>query len=299
MLYALHEAAYYAARPLSIAADAAREFWARRLSGLAHPIRRTLFAAVGSAVDMTRPLRQPDWRSQQIEACNDRSVETDTAWSSAWSSLRASAARTRARTRAQGAGRVPPVGHYATRCAAGAGFLQDTRSTTHPTCTARDLADLRCTRLRLPRFRHHVARHGCTEIGPGAHWWPCASRPAVLPAASADGRGQGIRTVPVSMIFIGRPIDALPVAHGPPTRWPIVPAVNCWFQAYMIHTVAGALPLGAARVYPGSCTLQLHVLTIRCLCAPLAYFEDLGEGRRRRPPDQQTAVLRQYLSVWT
>ena len=55
MLYALHEAAYYAARPLRFGADAAREFWSSPLNPASRTESgRTLFAAADLLSNMTR-----------------------------------------------------------------------------------------------------------------------------------------------------------------------------------------------------------------------------------------------------
>src|ERR1700761_7794070 len=129
MLYALHEAAYTAAWPLSVTADVAREFWGSPLNPASHTESgRTLFAAADLLTNMTRRYGKPEWRIDDVEI-GDRQVpvEMDTVWSSPWVKLQ--------RFRRIEAGRdhgpkvlivAPLSGHYATLLRGTVrGFLQD------------------------------------------------------------------------------------------------------------------------------------------------------------------------------
>ena len=67
MLYALHEAAYYASTPLRIAARTARDFW----GSTANPMRdtqaaRTISAGADLFANLTRRYGKPDWNIDQV-----------------------------------------------------------------------------------------------------------------------------------------------------------------------------------------------------------------------------------------
>ena len=68
MLYALHEAAYYAAEPLNRMAEAASRFWGSPLNPASYTeAGRKLYASAEMLTGMTRRYGKPDWRIDQVE----------------------------------------------------------------------------------------------------------------------------------------------------------------------------------------------------------------------------------------
>ena len=68
MLYALHEAAYYASSPWRMLAKGVRDFWGSPINP-AHdsPLARNLTAGAELFSGMTRRYGKPDWHIDQIE----------------------------------------------------------------------------------------------------------------------------------------------------------------------------------------------------------------------------------------
>ncbi|HEY4028705.1 MAG TPA: polyhydroxyalkanoate depolymerase [Caulobacteraceae bacterium] len=298
MLYALHEAAYYAARPLSLSADLAREFWGSPLNPASHTESgRTLFAAADLLSNMTRRYGKPDWRIDEIEVGNDAvPVEMDTAWSSAWVKLQ----RFRRTDQGQDAPKVlivaPLSGHYATLLRGTVrGFLQDHEVYVTDWANARDVPIYE-GRFDFHDFVDHV-RAMLTEIGPGAHVVAvCQPGPPVLAAAAMMAEDKDPNR-PASMIFMGSPIDARlspTVTNKMAETRPFT-----WFQSYMIHTVPAPYLGALRRVYPGFVQLYsfMSMNEKMHLDAHWRYFEDLvkddGDGahKHREFYDEYLSVL--------
>ena len=166
MLYALHEAAYYAALPLRVGADAAREFWGSPLNPASHTESgRTLFAAADVLWNMTRRYGKPEWGIDEVEIGNRMvPVEMDTVWTSAWVKLQ----RFRRTDLGQDAPKVlivaPLSGHHATLLRGTVrGFLPDHEVYITDWTNARDVPIYE-GRFDFHDFVDHV-RAILTEIG--------------------------------------------------------------------------------------------------------------------------------------
>jgi poly(3-hydroxybutyrate) depolymerase len=301
MLYALHEAAYYAARPLSLAADAAREFWGSPLNPAAHTeAGRTLFAAADLLSNMTRRYGKPDWRIDEIEIGERQvPVEMDTVWSSAWVKLQ----RFRRVEPARPPGAEPKVlivaplsGHYATLLRGTVrGFLQDHEVYITDWSNARDVPVYE-GRFGFEDYVDHV-RTMLAEIGPNTHVVAvCQPGPPVLAAAALMAEDKDPNR-PASMIFMGSPIDARlspTVTNKMAETRPFT-----WFQSYMIHTVPTPYLGAARRVYPGFVQLYSFIAMNEKMHmdAHWRYFEDLvkddgdGAAKHRQFYDEYLSVL--------
>jgi poly(3-hydroxybutyrate) depolymerase len=298
MLYALHEAAYYAARPLRMAADAAREFWSSPLNPASQTgSGRTLFAAADLVSNMTRRYGRPEWRIDTVEVDNRLvPVEMDTVWSSPWCKLQ----RFR---RLENKGPEPKVlivaplsGHYATLLRGTVrGFLQDHEVYITDWANARDVPIYE-GRFDFHDFVDHV--HAMiTQIGKGAHVVAvCQPGPPVLTAAALMAEDKD-PSKPSSMIFMGSPIDARlspTVTNKMAETRPFT-----WFQSYMIHTVPPPYLGALRRVYPGFVQLYsfMSMNEKMHLDAHWRYFGDLvkddgdGAAKHREFYDEYLSVL--------
>jgi poly(3-hydroxybutyrate) depolymerase len=297
MLYAFHEAAYNAAIPLRMAADAARDFWGSPLNPASHTeAGRKLFASADMLSNMTRRYGKPQWRIDDIEIGNDLvAVEMETVWQSAWCKLQ--------RFRKAGAGDQPKVlivaplsGHHATLLRGTVrGFLQDHEVYVTDWTNARDVP-LYEGRFDFHDFVDHV-RAMLTEIGPGAHVLAvCQPGPPVLAAAAlmAEDRHP---CRPASLMFMGSPIDARlspTVTNKMAEDRPFT-----WFQSYMIHTVPTPYLGSYRRVYPGFVQLYSFMSMNEKMHtdAHWRYFEDLvkddgdGAAKHREFYDEYLSVL--------
>jgi poly(3-hydroxybutyrate) depolymerase len=297
MLYSTYEAAYYAARPLRLGADVAREFWSSPLNPASRTeAGRTLFAAADLLSNMTRRYGKPDWRIDEIEFGNSSvPVEMDTVWSSPWVKLQ--------RFRRTNLGQAPKVlivaplsGHHATLLRGTVrGFLQDHEVYITDWSNARDVPIYE-GRFDFHDFVDHV-RAMLTEIGPGAHVVAvCQPGPPVL-AASALMAADKDPARPASMIFMGSPIDARlspTVTNKMAETRPFT-----WFQSYMIHTVPTPYLGVMRRVYPGFVQLYSFMSMNEKMHtdAHWRYFEDLvkddgdGAAKHREFYDEYLSVL--------
>ena len=296
MLYALHEAAYYAALPLRVGADVAREFWGSPLNPASHTESgRTLFAAADLLSNMTRRYGKPDWRIDEIELGNGTvPVEMDTVWSSAWVKLQ--------RFRKVNQGPAPKVlivaplsGHHATLLRGTVrGFLQDHEVYVTDWTNARDVPIYE-GRFDFHDFVDHV-RAMLTEIGPGTHVVAvCQPGPPVLTAASLMAEDKDPAR-PASMIFMGSPIDARlspTVTNKMAEDRPFT-----WFQSHMIHTVPAPYLGAFRRVYPGFVQLYSFMSMNEKMHtdAHWRYFEDLVK-EDGDAADKHREFYDEYLSV--
>ena len=277
MLYALHEAAYYAAEPLNRMAEAASRFWGSPLNPASHTESgRTLFAAADLLTNMTRRYGKPEWRIDDIEIGDRKvAVEMDTVWSSPWCKLQRFRRVEGAREPGPKVLIVAPLsGHYATLLRGTArGFLQDHEVYITDWSNARDVPVYE-GRFDFHDFVDHV-RAMLTEIGPGAHVVAvCQPGPPVLTAASLMAEDKDPAR-PASMIFMGSPIDARlspTVTNKMAETRPFT-----WFQSYMIHTVPAPYLGTFRRVYPGFVQLYsfMSMNEKMHMDAHWRYFEDL------------------------
>lgn len=301
MLYALHEAAYYSAIPLRLAADAVRDFLGSPLNPASQTESgRTLFAAADLLSSMTRRYGKPDWRIDEIEVANRMvPVEMETVWKSPWCRLQ----RFRRESDVREASSAPKVlilaplsGHYATLLRGTVrGFLQDHEVYVTEWSNARDVPIYE-GRFDFHDFVDHV-RAMLTEIGPNTHLVAvCQPGPPALTAASLMAEDKDPNR-PASMIFMGSPIDARlspTVTNKMAEDRPFT-----WFQHYMIHTVPAPYLGALRRVYPGFVQLYSFMSMNEKLHtdAHWRYFEDLvkddgdSAAKHREFYDEYLSVL--------
>ena len=89
MLYALHEASYYATAPMRMAARATRDFWASPLNPAAQTkYGRSLYAAADLVTNVTRRYGKPEWGIDKtvVNGVEVR-VRPTVVWESPWVKL--------------------------------------------------------------------------------------------------------------------------------------------------------------------------------------------------------------------
>jgi len=305
MLYALHEAAYFAAEPLNRMAEAAAKFWSSPLNPAAQTeAGRKLYASSEMLTNMTRRYGKPDWRIEQVEVDGRPvGVEMQTAWSSPWVKLQHFIKDPADLAAAGRAGPGPAVlivaplsGHYATLLRGTVrAFLQD-----HDVYIS-DWSNARNVPLIEGRFDFHDyldhVRAMISAIGPGVHVLAvCQPGPPVMAAAALMAEDQDPLR-PASMIFMGSPIDA----RLSPTRTNKVAEDRpfTWFQRQMIYTVPLPYMGVMRRVYPGFVQLYsfMKMNEAQHVNAHWRYFEDLvkddgdGAAKHREFYDEYLSVL--------
>ena len=89
MLYALHEAAYYASSPMRQAALLARDFWSSPVNpGSDTTIGRNIYASADLLANVTRRYGKPEWNINSVAIDGfDVRVRAVEAWSSPWVKL--------------------------------------------------------------------------------------------------------------------------------------------------------------------------------------------------------------------
>jgi poly(3-hydroxybutyrate) depolymerase len=286
MLYAMHEAAYYASTPLRMAARLARDFWSSPLNpGADTRAGRTLYAASELFANVTRRYGKPEWGIESIEV-NGKPVRVRrvTVWSSPWVKL---IHFTRDVADMRRAGRKtlePPVlivaplsGHYATLLRGTVeAFLQDHEVYVTDWSNARDVPMLE-GRFDFHDYIDHV-RSMLSAVGPRPHVVAvCQPGPAVLAAASLMAEDKH-PSRPASMTFMGSPIDARlspTVTNRLAEERPFT-----WFQRQMIYTTPAPYPGVLRRVYPGFVQLYsfMSMNLDRHQEAHQRYFDDLVKG---------------------
>jgi poly(3-hydroxybutyrate) depolymerase len=257
MLYAMHEAAYYASTPMRMAARLARNFWNSRLNPAADShAGRTMFAANDLFANVTRRYGKPAWNidTVQIDGAEVR-VRPVTVWSSPWCKM---IHFTRDMSDMRRAGRrglepavlivAPLSGHYATLLRGTVqAFLQDHEVYVTDWSNAREVPMLE-GRFDFNDYIDHV-RDMLTALGPRPHVVAvCQPGPPVLAAASLMAEDNH-PSRPATMTFMGSPIDARlspTVTNRLAEERPFT-----WFQRQMIYTVPPPYPGVMRRVYPG------------------------------------------------
>jgi poly(3-hydroxybutyrate) depolymerase len=304
MLYPLHEAAYYSAQPLRLAAQAARIFWGSPLNPAARSrLGRTMFASAELISNLTRRYGRPAWGVDAV-TINDVKVAVldEVVWSTPWVRLR-KFSREPAGLRAAGAPETaPPLlivaplsGHYAT-------LLRGTVQTflTGFDVYVTDWANAREVPIFEGRFDFydyidHVM-DALRQIGERAHVVAvCQPGPPVMAAAALMAE-DGDPHRPASVSLLGSPIDArlAPTA----TNRLAEERPFSWFQRAMIYTVPPPYPGMMRRVYPGfvqlfsfmSMNLERHQEAHR------RYFEHLVSGDGDSA-DKHREFYDEYLSV--
>ena len=304
MLYAMHEAAYYATTPWRLAARAARDFWSSPINPAAETrTGRTLFAAADLFANVTRRYGKPEWNIDRT-VINGREVRVrpTTVWSSPWCKL-VQFDRDMADMRNAGVFSLDPAvlivaplsGHYAT-------LLRGTVETFIPdhAVFVTDWSNARDVPMLDGRFDFHDyidhIRTMLGVIGARAHVVAvCQPGPPVLAAASLMAE-DGDPARPASMTFMGSPIDA---RLSPTVTNKLAEARPfTWFQKQMIYTVPPPYPGALRRVYPGFVQLYsfMSMNAERHQEAHERYFQDLVQGDGDSA-DKHLEFYDEYLSV--
>ena len=304
MLYALHEAAYYASTPMRQVALMARDFWSSPVNPAADTsMGRNLFASADLLANVTRRYGKPAWNINTVSINGvDVRVRCVEAWSSPWVKL---IHFSRDMTDMRRAGRraiepsllivAPLSGHYATLLRGTVeGFLQD-----HDVYIT-DWSNARTVPMMEGRFDFHDyidhVRQMLTVLGPRPHVVAvCQPGPPVLAAASLMAE-DGDPSRPASMTFMGSPIDARlspTVTNRLAEERPFT-----WFQKQMIYTVPPPYPGMMRRVYPGFVQLYsfMSMNLERHQDAHRQYFNDLVKGDGDHA-DKHLEFYDEYLSV--
>jgi poly(3-hydroxybutyrate) depolymerase len=304
MLYAMHEAGYYASTPLRLAARAARNFWSSPLNPAADShVGRNLYAANDLFANVTRRYGKPAWNIDSVAVDGTQvRVRPVCVWSSPWARL-IHFTRDMADMRRAGRRELEPAvlivaplsGHYATLLRGTVqAFLQDHEVYVTEWSNARDVPMLE-GRFDFHDYIDHV-REMLTALGPRPHVVAvCQPGPAVLAAASLMAE-DAHPSRPATMTFMGSRIDARlspTVTNRLAEERPFT-----WFQRRMIYTVPPPYPGVMRRVYPGfvqrysfmSMNLERHQ------DAHHQYFNDLVKGDGDSA-DKHLEFYDEYLSV--
>ncbi|WP_374599852.1 polyhydroxyalkanoate depolymerase [Brevundimonas sp.] len=286
MLYSLHELAYASASPFRIGAQMARTFWSSPLNPAADTaIGRTAFASAELFESVTRRYGKPDWRLDTITV-DGHPIRTtqQVIWSSPWCRLIRFARNIGDLKRAKKPVAAPSVlivaplsGHYATLLRGTVeGFLADHDVYVTDWSNARQVPVLE-GRFDFFDYIDHV-RDMLAAIGPRAHVvGVCQPGPPVLAACALMAEDNDPNR-PVSMTFMGSPIDARlspTVTNELAEEKPFT-----WFQSNMIHTVPWPYPGFGRRVYPGFVQLYsfMSMNEDKHIDAHHRYFQDLVSG---------------------
>jgi poly(3-hydroxybutyrate) depolymerase len=304
MLYALHEAAYRTAAPLSAAAQMTRDFWRSPLNLAGQTgMGRNLYASADVVANMTRRYGKPAWRIQSV-AINghDVPVACETVWTTPWLRLlrfsRDPAALAGAGAAADTSAVVvvaPLSGHFAT-------LLRGTVETfliDHDVYVT-DWSNARDVPLLKGRFGFYdyidTIIDMLGQIGRRAHLVAvCQPGPAVLAATALMAAGDDPLR-PASLTLMGSPIDARlspTVTNKLAEDRPFT-----WFQSNMIYTTPWPYPGLLRRVYPGfvqlfsfmSMNAEAHQQAHR------RYFDNMVEGDGDSA-DRHRDFYDEYLSV--
>jgi poly(3-hydroxybutyrate) depolymerase len=304
MLYAMHEAAYYASTPMRLAARAARDFWSSPLNPAADTdFGRKIYAGADLFANVTRRYGRPDWRIDQVEVAGvPVKVRAVTVWSSPWVKL-IHFARDMSDLRRAGRTKMEPAllivaplsGHHATLLRGTVEtFLQDHEVYVTDWSNARDVPMLD-GRFDFHDYIDHIQAM-LRAIGPRPHVLAvCQPGPPVLAAASLMAE-DGDESRPASMTFMGSPIDARlspTVTNRLAEERPFT-----WFQRHMIYTVPPPYPGMLRRVYPGFVQLYsfMQLNMERHQEAHRQYFDDLVKGDGDGA-DKHLEFYDEYLSV--
>jgi len=304
MLYALHEAAYYASSPMREAARLARDFWSSPLNpGADTAIGRRLYASSDLFANVTRRYGKPDWNIDSV-AINGHLVRVRpvTVWASPWVKL-IQFSRDQSDLRRAGRRSIEPAvlivaplsGHHASLLRGTVeAFLQDHDVYISDWSNARDVPMLE-GRFDFHDYIDHI-RFMLRALGPRPHVVAvCQPGPPVLAAASLMAEDNEISR-PASMTFMGSPIDA---RLSPTVTNKLAEARPfTWFQKQMIYTVPPPYPGAVRRVYPGFVQLYsfMSMNLERHQDAHLQYFNDLVKGDGDSA-DKHLEFYNEYLSV--
>ncbi|HYG27938.1 MAG TPA: polyhydroxyalkanoate depolymerase [Caulobacteraceae bacterium] len=304
MLYALHEASYYAATPMRVAARAAKDFWASPLNPASQTtVGRSLYAAADLMGSFTRRYGKPEWGidSTTIDGAQVR-VRPTVVWETPWVKLLQFQRDMSDLRRAGKKGLDPAVlivaplsGHFATLLRGTVeAFLPDHEVFVTDWVNARDVPLLE-GRFDFHDYIDHI-RSMLGQIGGRAHVLAvCQPGPPVLAAAALMAQDKD-PSRPRSMTFMGSPIDA---RHSPTvTNRLAEERPFAWFESNMIYTVPPPYPGMGRRVYPGFVQLAsfMSMNLERHSQAHREYFNDLVKGDGDSA-DKHRGFYDEYLSV--
>jgi poly(3-hydroxybutyrate) depolymerase len=304
MLYALHEASFYASTPLRLAARAARDFWGSPLNPAAESdLGRRIHAGADLFSNVTRRYGKPDWRIDSVKVGQvDVRVRPTVVWESPWARL-IQFDRDMADMRRAGKFQLDPAvlivaplsGHYATLLRGTVeAFLPDHAVFVVDWVNAREVSVLQ-GRFDFHDYIDHI-RQMLTALGPRPNVVAvCQPGPPVLAAAALMAE-DGDPSRPASMTFMGSPIDARlspTVTNNLAEEKPFA-----WFQSNMIYTVPPPYPGMGRRVYPGFVQLAsfMSMNAEKHQQAHQRYFQDLVKGDGDSA-DKHLEFYDEYLSV--
>ena len=304
MLYALHEAAYYASTPMRMMARAARDFWGSPANPAANSeFGRNMFAGADLFANMTRRYGRPAWHIDSVGIDGvEVKVRPVEVWRSPWVKLVHFSRDTGDLRRAGRTGLEPAViivaplsGHYATLLRGTVqAFLQDHEVYVTDWSNARDVP-MMDGRFDFHDYIDHV-RDMIRAVGGRPHMIAvCQPGPPVLAAAALMAEDED-PCRPASLTFMGSPIDARfspTVTNRLAEERPFT-----WFQRQMIYTVPPPYPGMLRRVYPGFVQLYsfMQLNLERHQEAHQRYFDDLVKGDGDSA-DKHLEFYDEYLSV--
>jgi len=304
MLYAIHEAAYYASTPWRMAARAARDFWGSPVNP-AHntDIGRTISAGADVFANLTRRYGKPDWKIDQVEVNGmPVRVRPTTVWESPWCKL-VQFDRDMADMRRAGHRELDPAilivaplsGHYATLLRGTVeAFLPDHAVFITDWTNARDVSVME-GKFDFHDYVDHI-RSMLQVLGPRPHVLAvCQPGPAVLAAAAIMAEDND-PSRPASITLMGSPIDARlspTVTNKLAEERPFT-----WFQKKMIYTVPPPYTGMGRRVYPGFVQLYsfMSMNAEKHQEAHQRYFDHLVRGDGDSA-DKHREFYDEYLSV--
>jgi len=304
MLYALHEAAYYASSPMRMAARAARDFWGSPLNPAANSdLGRRLHAGAGLFSNVTRRYGKPAWNIDTVKVGQvDVRVRPTVVWESPWARL-IQFDRDMADMRRAGKFSLDPAvlivaplsGHYATLLRGTVeAFLPDHAVFIVDWVNAREVSMLQ-GRFDFHDYIDHIIQM-LAVLGPRPNVVAvCQPGPPVLAAAALMAE-ENHPSRPASMTFMGSPIDARlspTVTNNLAEEKPFA-----WFQSNMIYTVPPPYVGVGRRVYPGFVQLAsfMSMNKAKHQEAHKRYFQDLVKGDGDSA-DKHLEFYDEYLSV--
>ena len=304
MLYALHEAAYYASSPMRAAARAARDFWGSPLNPAANTdLGRRIHAGADLFTNITRRYGKPAWNIDTIKVGQvDVRVRPTVVWESPWARV-IQFDRDMADMRRAGKFSLDPAvlivaplsGHYATLLRGTVeAFLPDHAVFIVDWVNAREVSMLE-GRFDFHDYIDHIIQM-LAVLGPRPNVVAvCQPGPPVLAAAALMAE-ENHPSRPASMTFMGSPIDARlspTVTNNLAEEKPFA-----WFQSNMIYTVPPPYPGMGRRVYPGFVQLAsfMSMNKAKHQEAHQRYFQDLVKGDGDSA-DKHLEFYDEYLSV--
>lgn len=308
MLYSFLEMSRAAMMPWRAAANATRQALRNPLNPVSDTLAGRAMAASADVFEsLTRYYGKPEWGFDSVEVEGKPVPLTlETVWSKPFADLVRFKRDRAALARAKGVKVselsepkvlfvAPMSGHYAT-------LLRGTVETFLPDADVyiTDWTDARMVpviegRFDLDDYVEYV-REMIAEIGPDVHVVAvCQPGPPTL-AAIALMAEDGDDRRPLSMTFMGSPIDA--------RKSPTVPnklaeeRPYSWFRDQLIHTVPGVYPGALRRVYPGFMQLTgfINMNWDRHVDAHWRFFSQLVDGDGDSA-DRHRSFYDEYLSV--